>query len=179
MTPIKYASFWQRFGAMWIDFFILLPFGVAHHFIASSSKSAALVLVIPMASLYVAYTIYYHGRSGQTVGKRLMAIRVVQTSGERIGWRHAWLRSSVDVVFSVLYVIGMFIALQAISDTGYYGVGWLKRNVSLYALWPPWIAWSSNAMDYWTWSEVVVMLFNKRRRALHDFIAGTVVVSES
>jgi hypothetical protein len=34
---------------------------------------------------------------------------------------------------------------------------------------------------YWVWlaSEVVSVLFNKRRRALHDFVAGTVVVKEA
>lgn len=26
------------------------------------------------------------------------------------------------------------------------------------------------------WSELLVLLFNEKRRALHDFIAGTVVV---
>ena len=30
----------------------------------------------------------------------------------------------------------------------------------------------------WTWSELIVMLFNQRRRALHDFIAGTVVIAD-
>jgi hypothetical protein len=31
---------------------------------------------------------------------------------------------------------------------------------------------------YWAWiaSELVVLLFNEKRRALHDFIAGTVVI---
>ena len=28
----------------------------------------------------------------------------------------------------------------------------------------------------WMWSELLVLLFNKKRRALHDFIAGTVVI---
>lgn len=28
----------------------------------------------------------------------------------------------------------------------------------------------------WFWSEIVVLLSNKKRRAVHDFIAGTVVV---
>ena len=28
----------------------------------------------------------------------------------------------------------------------------------------------------WIWSEFVVLLFNRRKRAIHDFIAGTVVI---
>jgi uncharacterized RDD family membrane protein YckC len=33
--------------------------------------------------------------------------------------------------------------------------------------------WVSQA---WLWSELVVLLLNAKRRALHDFIAGTVVI---
>ena len=35
------------------------------------------------------------------------------------------------------------------------------------------------ASQVWLWSELVVLLLNKKRRALHDFIAGTVVVKVS
>jgi uncharacterized RDD family membrane protein YckC len=31
-------------------------------------------------------------------------------------------------------------------------------------------------IQVWIWSEFITMLFNKRRRAIHDYIAGTVVV---
>ena len=42
--------------------------------------------------------------------------------------------------------------------------------------------WWARAVEYlyfaWLGSEVVSVLFNRRRRALHDFVAGTVVVRE-
>lgn len=171
----NYATFWQRFAAMWIDFFVLLPLMVVQGLLESVSKGAALALVIPMAVAYAAYSIYCHGRFGQTIGKRVMGIRVVRTSGERIGWREAWLRSSVELCFSSLGVIGSFVALATIADSDYYGVGWMQRAQNLAAHQPSWLGWTMAATQIWVWSEVVVMLFNKRRRALHDFIAGTVV----
>ena len=174
----NYATFWQRFAAMWIDFFVLLPLMVVNGLLESVSKGAALVFVIPMAVAYAAYSIYCHGRFGQTIGKRVMGVRVVRTTGERIGWREAWLRSSVEVCFSVLGVIGSFVALATIADADFYGVDWMQRAQNLAAHEPPWLAWTTMATQIWVWSEVVVMLFNKRRRALHDFIAGTVVISE-
>jgi len=172
---MKYATFWQRFAAAWIDFFVLLPFTLIQSWLGSASKTAALVLVLPMTSAYLGYTIYCHGRFGQTVGKYAMGIRVLRTTGERVGWREAWLRSSIDVAFSVLGVGSSFIALAAIADTQYYDVGWVQRAQNLQALEPTWLAWTSTASQIWAWSELVTMLFNKRRRALHDFIAGTVV----
>jgi uncharacterized RDD family membrane protein YckC len=174
----NYASFWQRFAAMWIDLFVLLPLMVVKEVFESASKTAALALVIPMAASYLAYAIYCHGRFGQTVGKRLMGIRVVRTTGERIGWREAWLRSSVDLGFSVLNVVGSFAALSTIVDGDYYGVDWIQRGANLAAHQPSWLHWTWTVAQIWVWSEVVTMLFNKRRRALHDFIAGTVVTSE-
>jgi uncharacterized RDD family membrane protein YckC len=175
---MNYATFWQRFAAMWIDFFVLLPVIVIQQFAESVSKVAAFVLVVPIAAAFAAYHIYFHGRFGQTIGKRAMDIRVVRTTGERIGWREAWLRSSVDLVFAVFGVIGSFVALAAVPDSDYYGVGWMQRAHNLAAHQPVWLGWTFTAGQIWIWSEVVVMLFNRRRRALHDFLAGTVVISE-
>jgi uncharacterized RDD family membrane protein YckC len=175
---MNYATFWQRFAAMWIDCFVLLPFLVLQVWVESYSKPVALVLVLPMTVLYAAYTIYCHGRYAQTVGKHVMGIRVVRTTGERIGWRGAWLRSAVDLAFAALGVISSFVALANIGDADYYGVSWMQRGLNLHALEPAWLGWTAMVSEIWIWSEVVVMLFNQRRRALHDFIAGTVVTAE-
>src|SRR5262245_6871342 len=156
---MNYATFWQRFAAMWIDFFVLLPIMAVDVWLQSISRVAAILLVVPMTAAYCAYTIYCHGRFGQTIGKHAMGIRVVRTTGERIGWREAWLRSSIDVVFSVLGVASSFIALTAIADAQYYDVGWMQRAQNLEALEPTWLAWTTTAGQVWIWSEVVVMLF--------------------
>lgn len=98
----NYATFWQRFAAMWGDVFVLLPLVFLQVWLESISKGAAIILGVPMTAAYCAYTIHCHGRCGQTVGKRAMGIRVVPTTGERIGWREAFLRSSVDVAFATV-----------------------------------------------------------------------------
>ncbi len=175
---MKYATFWQRFAGIWIDLFVLLPLVFFQVWLESLSKTAAIILVVPMTAAYCAYSIYCHGRFGQTVGKHAMGIRVVRTTGERIGWREARLRSSVDVAFAAVGVISSLVALATITNAEYYGVGWTQRATNLEAHQPTWFAWTFAASQIWVWSEVIVMLFNKRRRALHDFIAGTVVTAE-
>jgi uncharacterized RDD family membrane protein YckC len=173
---MSYATFWQRFGAMWIDFFVLLPFIVLTGWAQSFSKAVAIGLLLPTSAFFLAYHIYCHGRYGQTIGKRVMGIRVSRLSGEPIGWREAWLRSSVDVVFAILGAVSSFIALMTISDADYYGIGWLQRAQNLAVCEPAWLNWSATASTIWVWSEIIVMLFNSQRRALHDFIAGTIVI---
>ena len=94
---MNYATFWPRFAAIWIDFFVLLPFGLLNLWGQSVSKPVAMALVLPTAAFFSAYHIYCHGKFGQTIGKRVMGIRVVRLNGESIGWREAWMRSLVDV----------------------------------------------------------------------------------
>lgn len=41
---------------------------------------------------------------------------------------------------------------------------------------PSWHKPEQVVENIWVWSELVVLLTNRKRRALHDFIAGTVVI---
>ncbi|MBM4208657.1 MAG: RDD family protein [Gammaproteobacteria bacterium] len=106
-----YASFWQRLAAMLIDTLVLLPIIAVFELINTGTKASELMLLIPTAITFDCYTVYCHGRYGQTIGKHVMEISVVLTSGCAIGWREAWLRSSLDIFFTVLGIISSFIAL--------------------------------------------------------------------
>jgi uncharacterized RDD family membrane protein YckC len=54
----------------------------------------------------------------------------------------------------------------------------MERAQMVMAHAPAWYVTFSILQQVWMWSEVVVVLFNKRKRALHDFIAGTVVIQK-
>ena len=161
------------------DIVVLLPLVVLQGWLTSHSRELAIAIEVPMVVLYSAYTIYGHGRFGQTVGKYLVGIRVLRVSGSNIGWREAWLRSSLDIVFACLSALSTLVALSQIPDAQYYGVGMMQRAANLNAYNPSWLDWVAIAANIWIWSEVLIILFNKKRRSLHDFIAGTVVVSDA
>ncbi len=174
----NFATFWQRFLAMWIDLLVFVPLIVLYQFIEPVSKVAAVVFAIVHGCLGQAYVICGHRRFGMTVGKWVMRIRVVRVTGEPLRWREAWLRSAFDVCFMIVGGVAMVVTFSAIADSQYYGVGWRARSANLEATQPAWAALTSWVGLVWFHSEVVTMLFNERRRALHDFVAGTVVVSE-
>lgn len=174
----KPATFWQRFAALCVDVFVFVPLALVQAMVESVSKRAALVMVISYAGLSLAYSIYSHGRFGRTVGKWVMRIRVVRVTGEPLRWREAWLRSAVDVGMAGASTYGRILALVAVTDAEYYNVGWFARGAKIAALEPTWATWAMWVGAVWAWSEVLTMLLNKRRRALHDFIAGTVVISD-
>ena len=53
---------------------------------------------------------------------------------------------------------------------------WSEVQAQYEALRPSWVVATDCVYNAWLASEIVSVLFNKRRRALHDFIAGTVVI---
>ena len=62
------------------------------------------------------------------------------------------------------------------SDSEYYGVSFMDRSVRMAAFYPPWMQPLKIIEEVWVWSEFIVLLMNRKKRAIHDFIAGTVVV---
>ena len=168
--PIKrdglavYAGFWKRFGASLVDSFVLFPFGMIFIVLASLSISSAIVVTVVSSSFFAAYTIFLHYRYGATVGKMVTDIKVTLPNGSPIGIKEAFLRSCVELGLSIMT---MFAELSAISNAAAEQYRFLV---------PAWHETVENIYWIWFWSEVVVLLFNERKRAIHDFIAGTVVI---
>src|SRR5687767_8252381 len=75
---------------------------------------------------------------------------------------------------------GTLVAIASFSDEAYSrlssGQSFFDRTSAIQARTPSWAAWSNLLTGIWTWSEIIVILFNRKRRALHGFIAGTIVV---
>jgi uncharacterized RDD family membrane protein YckC len=173
---MTYAGFWRRLGAGIIDFSIWIPLWVIQGRLSSYSKTLAIVLSAATCLVYAAYQIYFHSRWGQTLGKMALGIRVMKLSGESIGVREAVIRSSVDLILTMFWIVGITIAYLNLPDSEFYQMDWVERNIKLNELAPSWMSWQEYLSNGWYWSEVVVILFNEKKRALHDFLAGTVVI---
>jgi len=172
---MKYAGIESRFSAGLIDFCVFLPFIALHVWASASSLRAQVVATIVSAFLYPGYSIYFHGRFGQTIGKMVMKIRVISYNGTRLAWRQACYRSSVDVVLSLLQTLTFLIAASRVTAVDFASLNWIERAQRIKQLTP--YTWELTVLaNVWVWSEVIIILTNKRRRALHDFIAGSVVV---
>ena len=170
--PIKkdglkvYAGFWKRFGASLVDglalSLVLFPIQLILIWpVSQPTWGPIAATVISNISLH-AYTIFFHYRYGATLGKMATDIKVTLPDGSPIGFKEAFLRSYVDLCFSI---VAMFAELSA------------KGNADAELLqWSGWHGTVAIIGGIWFWSEVVVLLLNERKRAIHDFIAGTVVV---
>lgn len=173
----SYAGFWRRFGAGLIDGLVLAP--LLWMSLAASTRETIAIVEVVVLLLSFAYTIGLHTAFGATAGKMVMGIQVRRTDGHEISASEAWLRSSVDLVLSGATIVGTLIALYRIAPAALATLDTTARTELLSANEPLWSTWALNLYMVWICSEVVVMLTNRRRRALHDFLAGTVVVRKA
>lgn len=173
---MKYAGFWKRFVAAWVDVLVFLPLTVPVIWLSGLTRSTAIFSEVTMAALAWYYTLWFHARRGQTIGKMVAKIEVRRVNGEPIGWHEAFLRCSVDGGLSALGVLGSVIAISGMSDHDFAALSWEDREAHIRAAMPLALAWVHWALMIWGWGELLTLLSNKERRALHDFIAGTVVV---
>jgi uncharacterized RDD family membrane protein YckC len=171
-----YAGFWKRFCSLWVDFFVLFPLILLSFWLESFDKNIAILITIPSTVLFSMYHVYFNAHFGGTVGKLAVGIRVVKPDGTRIGWPEAWKRSAVDLAFGFLMLCVEVWALTQVNGEQYSATAFAQRMRLLQSYYPSWFYIVTISQNIWIWSEVVVLLFNKRRRALHDFIAGTVVI---
>ncbi len=171
-----YVGVWKRFYALCIDSIIFIPISVLYLCFSSISKEMALIVTPPFIMSYSIYCIYFHGRWGQTFGKMAVGIQVVNLLGDEISWKESCWRHSVALFFSALWGISLMIVLANVSSFKFDSLPWIERATLSLNSGHSMLNWSDNAESIWIWSEIIVLLFNEKKRALHDFIAGTVVI---
>src|SRR5436190_22873568 len=126
MQPsITYAGFWRRLGAAALDFAFLLPVNLGVGWLASLSKEAALVLLLPLWIAGAMYEPVLHAMFGATLGKFAMGIRVVNAAGGPIYLSQAFVRSSVALAATVGWIYGA-LPVFALPAEAFHGQGWLN-----------------------------------------------------
>ena len=172
-----YAGFWRRFGAYWLDYlFIVLPLMILTVAICDLSRAAYLIWAILTSFIGLWYHVYLVVRYGATPGKLVLNMRLAMVDGASITLKAALIRYSVLFVLGLLSTVGITLAISGLSDEMYFSVRWMARQQMFLDNAPHWFKSIQVATQVWVWSEFISMLFNKKRRALHDFMAGTVVI---
>jgi uncharacterized RDD family membrane protein YckC len=151
---------------------------VVFHFTQGLSILSAMATIVVSSLLFSAYTVYFHYKFGATLGKMAVGIKITFPDGSKIGLKQALLRSSVDLGFAFFMVLAQVIAITNADPNIYLNAGFMARAEYIMPLFPAWYGLVSTVSQLWFWSEFLVLLFNKRKRAIHDFIAGTVVIKQ-
>jgi uncharacterized RDD family membrane protein YckC len=173
-----YAGFWRRCGAALIDYLLFVPVVVISQYVASISMSIAMVSTVFSSLVFYLYILYFHYKFGATIGKAAVGIRLTLPDGRKIGLKQAMVRSSVDIALGLCAVVAVVIAISKAVPDIYLTAGWQARGNYLNTLHPTWGETLTIVSAVWFYSELFVVLLNKRKRAIHDFMAGTVVVKQ-
>lgn len=127
-------------------------------------------------SLLAALNLFLLAWLGGTPGKLLVGIRVVKTDGSPIGWRNALLRNSVELLYTVYGMVLLLFVLPRIDYALLSSLQFSEMGAYWRQVYPAWTYTVRDINGWYGISEAFVMLTNKQRRAIHDFIGGTVVV---
>jgi uncharacterized RDD family membrane protein YckC len=148
-----YHTFWSRVAAAFIDTLLLWPLIL----IAQTVKPGTWDLVtITILVLQHSYYIIGHAQYGQTLGKKLVGVRVVMAHEHLpLKWKNAIMRELLRVILSAAYLTFTLIYLGEPDN-------WLIITCLAIAL-----------------ADCLIALIHPQNRSLRDFIAKTVVIRTS
>ncbi len=164
----KYDTFWQRFFALIIDGIVLAIFGNVSILIFNKlDPSIEIMSMLINLNFPYLYSIGLHAKYGQTLGKRMLNIRIVSVKNEGpIGYGQAFERDIIPFILANLF----FVLAQIITWDQEWGISALTPMGTILLLLP------SAFFLFWWVLELFTMLFHPKFRALHDLIAETAVI---
>ncbi|MEL6867385.1 MAG: RDD family protein [Bacteroidota bacterium] len=172
-----YAGFWVRFAANILDAIFLSPITFLFIYLASQGVllySIGYILGFVFSLWWGVYLVRHHGGSP---GKLVMGLKIIRIDGMEVGWQAAILRSIVGLVFSLWDLLCVLFILVFLVDVAHFSeLPFSAKQAYVQSFYPGLhevITWIS---VIWAISELVVLLLNERKRALHDYIGGTVVI---
>jgi len=167
-TNDRYKTFWPRLGAAFLDSAALAPLLWFDKFLWNFTDSSILlflwVLIYQVISL--AYSIGFLYLFGQTPGKMATGVLILDNNDQKLTLNQAILRNIVPVIVAPIFILLVTSNLLA-GQLANRGLGDAR-----------FLMWFFAIAVAWGVLEFITMLFNSKRRAIHDWIAGTVVVRQ-
>jgi len=157
----RYNTVGKRVLANTLDGFVLVPISYITQFLVMTENELliAISLLISVSAPYL-YSILMHGYYGQTIGKMIASIKVIDLNEkDSITMRQAFYRDSFPLIGTLIILVLTYI--PGIND-----------NPILQIL----LAFAGFMVIGWSLLEIITMMTNPKRRALHDLIAKTVVI---
>jgi uncharacterized RDD family membrane protein YckC len=155
---------------------ILTPYALFSTWVAYQSKEGFLIGQVTGFIIAIIFEVYLVKRFGGSPGKLIMKMRIAKLDGSPVGYREASIRYSVLFVISLVSSAALVISALNMPDSEYAALTHKTRVRHLRDLAPAWYQKVEIAGGIWVYSEFAVLLTNRKRRAIHDFMAGTVVI---
>ncbi|MFC4768159.1 RDD family protein [Effusibacillus consociatus] len=108
----RYAGFWIRFGANFLDFLVLTGFTILVYVLLDVDfMNPPLGVELTLNLINVLYFVGLTALYGQTLGKMAVGIRVIKQDGRKVSWGTALLREIIGkLVSAIILMIGYIMA---------------------------------------------------------------------
>ena len=174
-----YAGFWPRLGSLLLDALILIPVSMALGYIGGLDKSLYTITIFIQIIIALLFHVWMVWKYGGSPGKLAVGIKIIRIDGQDVGRHEAQLRYLVDFALVILSTITSYSALMALSNEDFVNMSLLEQGQYVSSYNPTLFSIQVWVTNIWVWGELIVLLTNKRKRAIHDFIAGTVVIKKA
>jgi uncharacterized RDD family membrane protein YckC len=172
---LTYSTFWQRVAAMMLDFLIVSPLIAVNYLLEGKWRLYQLYALGPTELLSFFLFVYMVAKYGGSPGKLIVGLRIVQQDGSAAGWKAALLRYGPLWILNLAIVLPGIFAALGMTDEVFLSMDADERAEALGEQMPMTLTLTF-VMFGWFVASLVTILANAKRRTLHDFIAGTVVV---
>ena len=165
-----FGSFKDRLLASLIDGLVLLPLVLVDWFNKSSFKILPLMVITFLVGFL--YKLLFELKYGATIGKMALKLKVVNKEFQRVNLPEVVLRNIFDIVQHIFVFV--------VTLTVYLGedFGSIRSNAEFVAAHNQVVNMTPFLYGFTILSviEAVVLISDKKRRAIHDFIGGTFVI---
>ena len=165
MDTRKYRTGLKRFWAAIIDGVVFVPLLFIGQWIYKTTNSIPLLFSWTTFVVFapIIYSIFLHYKFGQTYGKWVVGVKVLDIGETKtLTLRQSLYRDSFYLIIAIIGLLYYGVLLTLTSDQG--------------TVLTEYVSFSDNPIFWWTLIELITMLSNSKRRALHDFIAKSIVV---
>lgn len=173
---VEYGGFWRRVGAGLIDTLIVSPVFLVDYLYGGETRMFQLYMLVPSQLLAIFLYIFMVTKYGGTPGKLLLGMRIAMVDGAPVTVKAALLRYSVMWALAMAVTVGTIMGALSMTDAAYMDLSYMARAAAVSAHTPGFVMIATTLLQIWIVASIITMLANKKRRTLHDFIAGTVVV---
>jgi uncharacterized RDD family membrane protein YckC len=173
----KFIGFWKRVLATLVDAaigWLFMPITITMMYWEIKNRSVLFSTIFSI--VWIIVFLYLVVRFGGTPGKLIIKARIVNEEGHFLQWDSAIRR----IIFPTLILsINTFLLLYTVTNSytelpkelTFLGLGELYKQYGgiYYTL--------SMILGCFVYVDIGTILFNKKKRAIHDFIAGSYVIT--
>jgi uncharacterized RDD family membrane protein YckC len=154
-----------RICAIILDSILLLPLAIIDQLVRDSGLQPEIIIAL-LFIVSISYSIYFitmHKIFGQTVGKMLMKVKVLSFDESPIKFWQTVVRDLPQILLVTASFIFENPLVNATAETNSESLDILKSPIVILSM-------------MWGIADIICFFTSEKHRALHDFIAGTVVV---